>query len=78
VLAFALERVRARSRPTTWACFERHLLHGRPSAEVAGELGLAASAVNVNCSRILARLRKFCADYLEDLADGPDPLPQRP
>src|SRR5262249_50946368 len=35
VLAFALERVRARTRPTTWACFERHLLHGRPSAEVA-------------------------------------------
>ena len=78
VLAFALERVRARSRPTTWACFERHLLQGRPSAEVAGELGLSVNSVDVNCSRILARLRKFCADYLEDLADGLDPLPQRP
>src|SRR6516162_7058033 len=36
VLTFALERVRTRSRPATWAYFERHLLHGRPSAEVAG------------------------------------------
>jgi hypothetical protein len=78
VLAFALERVRARTRPTTWACFERHLLHGRPSAEVVGELGLATGAVNVNCSRILARVRKLCADYLGELADGLDPLPQRP
>ena len=26
VLSFALERVRARSRPTSWACFQRHLL----------------------------------------------------
>jgi RNA polymerase sigma factor (sigma-70 family) len=78
VLAFALERVRARSRLTTWACFERHLLQGLPSAEVAGELGLSVNAVDVNCSRILARLRKFCADYLEELADGLDPLPARP
>ena len=78
VLAFALERVRARSRPTTWACFERHLLQGRPSAEVAGELGLSANAVDINCSRILDRVRKFCAEYLEELADGLDPLPGRP
>ena len=78
VLAFALERVRARSRPTTWACFERHLLHGRTSAEVAGELGLSVNAVDVNCSRILARLRKFCAEYLEELADGLDLLPTGP
>jgi RNA polymerase sigma-70 factor (ECF subfamily) len=78
VLTFALERVRTRSRPATWACFERHLLHGRPSAEVAGELGLSANAVDINCSRILDRVRKFCAEYLEELADGLDPLPGRP
>jgi hypothetical protein len=78
VLAFALERVRARSRPATWACFDRHLLQGRPAAEVAGELGLSANAVNVNSSRILDRLRRFCAEYLEELADGVDPLPPRP
>ena len=78
VLAFALERVRARSRPRTWACFEQHLLQGRPSAEVAGELGLSVNSVDVNCSRILARLRKFCAEYLEELADGLDLLPTGP
>ncbi|HZW30670.1 MAG TPA: sigma-70 family RNA polymerase sigma factor [Isosphaeraceae bacterium] len=78
VLAFALERVRARSRPATWACFERHLLQGRPTAEVAGELGLSTNAVAVNGSRILDRVRKFCAEYLEELADGPEPLPRRP
>jgi RNA polymerase sigma-70 factor (ECF subfamily) len=78
VLTFALERVRARSRPATWACFERHLLQGRPSAEIAGELGLSANAVDINCSRILARVRKFCAEYLEELADGLEPLPARP
>ena len=76
VLAFALERVRARSRPATWACFERHLLQGRRCAEVAEELGLSTNAVAVNGSRILDRVRKFCAEYLEELADGPDRLPQ--
>ena len=78
VLAFALERVRARSRPATWACFDRHLLQGRPTAEVAEELGLSANAVDINSSRILDRLRRFCAEYLEELADGVEPLPRRP
>jgi hypothetical protein len=78
VLAFALERVRGRSRPTTWACFERHLLERRPSAQVAGELGISANAVQVNSSRVLDRVRKFCALYLEELADGLDPLPTGP
>jgi RNA polymerase sigma-70 factor (ECF subfamily) len=75
VLAFALERVRARSRPTTWACFERHVLHRMPSAEVARELGVSANAVDVNCSRVLERLRRFCAEHLEELVDGLDPMP---
>jgi RNA polymerase sigma-70 factor (ECF subfamily) len=75
ILSFALEKVRARSRPTSWACFERHLLHSRPSAEIAGELGLTANAVDINCSRILDRVRKFCAEHLEGLADGLDALP---
>jgi RNA polymerase sigma factor (sigma-70 family) len=78
ILSFALETVRARSRPTSWACFERHLLRRRPSAEIAGELGLTVAAVNVNCSRILGRVRKLCVDHLEGLADGVDLLPGRP
>lgn len=78
VLTFALETVRARSRPATWACFERHLLRRRPSVEVAEELGLTVAAVNVNCSRILGRVRKLCVEHLEGLADGVEHLPDGP
>jgi RNA polymerase sigma-70 factor (ECF subfamily) len=78
ILAFALETVRARSTPKSWACFERHLLQRRPSAEVARELGLTVNAVNVNGSRILVRVRKICEEHLEGLADGLEPLPERP
>jgi RNA polymerase sigma-70 factor (ECF subfamily) len=78
VLTFALETIRKRSRPTTWACFKRHLLDRRPSAEVASELGLTANAVDVNSSRILDRVREFCASYLKELADGVDVLPAEP
>jgi hypothetical protein len=73
-LSFALEKVRARSRPASWACFERHVLQRRPSAEVAGALGLTTNAVNINCSRILDRVRKLCAEYLEEPADDLDDL----
>ena len=49
-------QVRAQYRPRTWACFEQHVLRGRPGAEVAAELGLTANTVTVNASRVLARL----------------------
>jgi RNA polymerase sigma-70 factor (ECF subfamily) len=75
VLEFAKERVRARSHPRTWACFEEHVLRGRPSGEVAAELGVAANTVDVYSTRVLNRLRSYCRDYLEELADGDDPLP---
>ena len=78
ILSFALETVRARSRPKSWACFERHLLQRRPSAAVAAELGLTVATVNVNCSRVLGRVRKLCVEHLEGLADGVEPLPGRP
>jgi RNA polymerase sigma-70 factor (ECF subfamily) len=69
VLGFTLERVRSQSQRRTWECFEQHVLKGRPSAEVAAELGLTANAVNVNASRVLARVREQCAEYMEELAD---------
>jgi RNA polymerase sigma-70 factor (ECF subfamily) len=75
VLEFAKARVCARSHPRTWACFEEHVLRGRPSGEVAAELGVSANAVEVNSSRVLTRLRHYCRDYLEELADGDDLLP---
>jgi RNA polymerase sigma-70 factor (ECF subfamily) len=78
IFAYALETVRKRSRPKTWACFDLHLLQRRPSVEVARELDLTVNNVDVNSSRILERVRKFCAEYLEDLADGVDVLPAEP
>ncbi len=75
VLEFALERVRARTRPRAWACFSEHLLRGRPGAEVAAELGCTANDVFVNASRVLKKVREQCAEYLEELGDDPSRLP---
>jgi RNA polymerase sigma-70 factor (ECF subfamily) len=78
ILSYALETVRKRSHWKTWACFDRHLLQRRTSVEVARELDLTVGAVDVNSCRILERVRKFCAEYLEDLADGVDVMPAEP
>jgi RNA polymerase sigma factor (sigma-70 family) len=75
VLEHAQAQVRARAHPRTWACFEGHVLRGRTAAEIAAELGVSPNVVAVNSSRVLARLRSYCRDYLEDLADGDEPLP---
>jgi RNA polymerase sigma factor (sigma-70 family) len=69
VLEFALEQVRGRTQPATWACFERHVLQGRASKDVAKALGVSANVVYVNASRVLGRVREQCAEYLEELAD---------
>lgn len=69
ILEFAIQQVRSRSNERSWACFERHLLQGRSSAEVAEELGITANSVYVNASRVLARVRQQCAEYTEDLAE---------
>jgi hypothetical protein len=66
---FVLESVRESAQPRTWACFEKHLLKGRPSVEVGAELGLSANSVNVNASRVLARVRELCEYYREELGD---------
>ncbi len=68
VLHFVLERLQAKTKETTWQCFQLHILEGRPGAEVATELGLSANSVYVNASRVLGRVRQQCADYAEDLS----------
>jgi RNA polymerase sigma-70 factor (ECF subfamily) len=70
VLEFVLERVRSQTQPQTWTCFEQHVLHGRRGADVAAELGMTANAIFVNASRVLARVREQCAEYLEELGNG--------
>lgn len=37
-----------------------------------------ARLVKINCSRILDRIRRFCAEHLEDFADGLEALPGEP
>jgi RNA polymerase sigma factor (sigma-70 family) len=69
ILQFAMERVRSQCKETTWKCFDLHIVQGRPSAEVAAELGLTSNSVYVNASRVLARVREQCAEYAEDLAE---------
>jgi RNA polymerase sigma-70 factor (ECF subfamily) len=69
VLNVVLDEVRQSTQPKTWACFEQHLLEGRPSSAVAAELGLTANSVNVNASRVLARVRQLCDYYREELGD---------
>ena len=62
VLRRAMQHLRARSNPMTWRCFEEHLLNERTAADVGDELDVTPNAVYVNTSRILAQLRRHCAD----------------
>jgi RNA polymerase sigma-70 factor (ECF subfamily) len=78
VLDYVLAQVKTEAQPKTWACFEQHILKGRPTADVGAEVGLTANAVCVNASRILARVRERCAEYMEDLDAGEHPVPGGP
>ena len=54
----ALQIMQDEFQPTTWkACWET-VVAGRPTAEVAAELGLSINAVYVAKSRVLRRLRE--------------------
>lgn len=71
VLEFSLKRIREKTDPRTWACFEGHVLRGRSGAAVAEELEMKTGTVYVNASRVLGRVRRLCADYMEELEDEP-------
>jgi RNA polymerase sigma-70 factor, ECF subfamily len=61
----ALELMQAEFQPSTWkACWEC-VVHGRPAAEVAADLGLSVGAVYMAKSRVLSRLRLELADLLD-------------
>ena len=72
VLEFSLERIREKTQPKTWSCFEKHILKGRPAGEVAERLGMMTGAVYVNASRVLERVRLCAADYMDDDEAPPD------
>ncbi len=55
---WAAERVRVQFREATWRAFEETTIAGRPTEEVAGELGLSVGAVYIAKSRVLAKLKE--------------------
>jgi RNA polymerase sigma-70 factor (ECF subfamily) len=57
-----LESIRLEFQSTTWRAFESTVRDGRPTDQVASELGLSPNAVLIAKSRVLKRLR--------DKADG--------
>jgi RNA polymerase sigma factor (sigma-70 family) len=67
VRRYILQKVQAEMQSShKWACFEKHTMESRPSAEVAAELGLSVAAVNTYSSRVLARIRELSAEYEAD------------
>jgi RNA polymerase sigma-70 factor, ECF subfamily len=72
ILKHALETVRARTSPKTWACFEERLLKDRPGVEIGAELGIDPSTVFVNAHRVLKRVRAVCQEFDEDMSDAHD------
>ncbi len=47
ILEAALSRIRVKTTPRAWACFEQRLLRNRPAEAIAAELGVPADAVYV-------------------------------
>jgi RNA polymerase sigma-70 factor, ECF subfamily len=70
ILEHALKTVRARTSTKAWRCFEDRMLHNRPAADTAAELGIEPGSVYVNCSRVLAQVRDVCNEFDEDISDG--------
>jgi RNA polymerase sigma-70 factor (ECF subfamily) len=64
VRRYILHKVQAEMQSShKWDCFQKHTMEGRPSAEVAAELGMSVAAVNTYSSRVLARIRELSAEY---------------
>jgi RNA polymerase sigma-70 factor (ECF subfamily) len=76
ILQAAVEQVRREvepTRPNAWACYEKHVLQGKPAADVGRELGMTANNVYVTASRIQKRVRTIClTEYEEDMGGGSD------
>ena len=60
-----LQSIRLEFQLTTWYAFERTVRDGRPTAEVATELGLTENAVLIAKSRVIKRLRQKAAGLIE-------------
>jgi RNA polymerase sigma-70 factor (ECF subfamily) len=65
VLRRLLELLEPEFEPVTWRAFRLLVLEGRPTADVAAELGLSANAVRIAKSRVLSRLRRESAGLVD-------------
>jgi RNA polymerase sigma-70 factor (ECF subfamily) len=52
-------------QPKTWRAFRLVVLEARPAADVAAELGLSVNAVLIAKSRVLQRLRREAAGFVD-------------
>jgi RNA polymerase sigma-70 factor, ECF subfamily len=77
VLEVVLPRARANASPTAWKCFEGRVVHGRPVAEIAAELGIAANTVSARSSEVMRDVRRLCAEIEGGHDDGCDLDPSR-
>jgi RNA polymerase sigma-70 factor, ECF subfamily len=59
------ELVEPEFSPTTWRAFQLRVLEERPSDEVAAALQITRNAVDIAKSRVLARLRRESAGFLD-------------
>ncbi|OAI52362.1 hypothetical protein AYO47_06300 [Planctomyces sp. SCGC AG-212-M04] len=64
-LRAAMAIVRGSARPSTWQCFQQHILDHRPAVEVAQELGVSVNAVYLNSARTLKRVEAECRRLLD-------------
>ena len=64
VLRSALALIQEQFRPKTWQAFWMTTVDGRPTRDVAEELGMSSGAVRVSKSRVLAKLRGELGDLL--------------
>ena len=58
LLPIAEERVRPKVSKTTWIIYEERVKKGRPTREVAAELGMSEASVDVQCGRVQGYLKR--------------------
>jgi RNA polymerase sigma-70 factor (ECF subfamily) len=72
ILEVVLPQALANASPTARKCFEDRVVHGRPAAEIAAELGITANYVYVHSSRVKQDIRRVCAELEGGQDDGCD------
>ncbi|VTT98385.1 rna polymerase sigma70 : RNA polymerase sigma factor, sigma-70 family OS=Singulisphaera acidiphila (strain ATCC BAA-1392 / DSM 18658 / VKM B-2454 / MOB10) GN=Sinac_4755 PE=4 SV=1: Sigma70_r2 [Gemmataceae bacterium] len=66
MLKHVVPTLRGNFHDSTWRAFWKHVVEGRPVAEVAGEEGLSVAAVYKAKLRVTASLQKALADLVTD------------